>query len=188
MLIKIPEERVAVLVGRNGYVKKLIERNLHVKLHINSETGNVSIDVAEGFEDPSLLFKAKDVVLAIGRGFSPDHAFTLLNDVDKVLEIIDLRMVFGKSPSNFKRVKGRIIGRSGKTRQRIEESSDAFVSVYGHTIAIIGGIQEVEVARQAIKLLIQGKEHKTVYRYLQKQRHELKKKNFVLWKEYAVKD
>jgi ribosomal RNA assembly protein len=183
MFVKIPKERVAVIIGRNGYVKKQIQKRLSVKLRIDSQTGNVLIDLAKEAKDPSHLFKAKDVVLAVGRGFSPSRAFMLLDNTDSVLEIIDLRNIFGKSLSDSKRIKGRIIGRKGKTRQTIEECSEAFISIYGHTIAILGGIQEVEIAREAIKLLIQGKQHKTVYRFLQKRRYELKKKSLLLWEQ-----
>jgi rRNA processing protein Krr1/Pno1 len=53
--------------------------------------------------------------------------------------IIDLRLIFGRSESDIKRIKGRIIGTEGKTRKLIEELTEADVVVYGHTVGIIGG-------------------------------------------------
>ena len=181
LFARIPRERIGVLIGANGNVKEYIERKLPVKLDINSETGDVIITLKEGAEDPSLLFKAKDVVLAIGRGFSPERAFRLLDEENCILEIIDLRSMLGRSESALKRIKGRIIGRDGKTRAIIEEMSGALVSVYGHTVAIIGDFDQVNVAREAVNMLINGSEHASVYRFLQRKRQEIKRRRFELW-------
>jgi len=181
LFARIPRERIGVLIGANGNVKEYIERKLPVKLDINSETGDVIITLKEGAEDPSLLFKAKDVVLAIGRGFSPERAFRLLDEEGCILEIIDLRSILGRSESALKRIKGRIIGRDGKTRAIIEEMSGALVSVYGHTVAIIGDFDQVSVAREAVNMLINGSEHASVYRFLQRKRQEIKRRRFELW-------
>ena len=185
--IKIPKERIGVLIGPKGSVKELIERRLKVELDIDSKTGDVEITLNEDAEDPSLLFRAKDVVRAIGRGFSPERAFKLLEDEDKVFEMIDLRDIFGRSQSNIKRVKGRVIGKDGKTRRIIEELTGALVSVYGDTVSIIGNIEQVETAREAIKMLIKGSQHRTVYKFLQRKRHELKKRRLELWETDTLK-
>ncbi|MEM1581007.1 MAG: KH domain-containing protein [Candidatus Bathyarchaeia archaeon] len=178
--VKIPRERVGVLIGTNGSVKDYIQEKLPVKLDIDSETGDVTITLKKEADDPSLLFKAKDIVLAIGRGFSPERAFKLLEE-DYMLDIIDLREIFGKSESDLRRIKGRIIGRDGRTREIIEEMSGALVSVYGHTVAIIGDIEQVSIAREAINMLINGSEHSTVYKFLQRRRQDLKRRRFELW-------
>ena len=156
MNVKIAIERIGVLIGVNGNVKKKIEETLNVKLKIDSESGDVQIILNPNTEDPSSIFRARDVVLAIGRGFSPERAFRLLENEEVMLRIIDLKDIFGRSPSNFKRVKGRVIGKEGKTRRLIEELTGAQVSVYGKTISIIGTPEEVEVAEEAIKMLIKG--------------------------------
>jgi ribosomal RNA assembly protein len=91
--------------------------------------------------------------------------------------------MFGKSEADIKRVKGRIIGMNGKTRTIIEELTDAHVAVYGHTVAIIGTMDQVQVAREAIEMLIKGNMHGTVYRFLHRKRRELKKKMLELWEK-----
>ncbi|MCD6445904.1 RNA-processing protein [Candidatus Bathyarchaeota archaeon] len=181
--LKIPKERIGVLIGPEGKTKKDIEKKLPVKLEIDSGTGSVTITLNENAEDPSLLFKAKDVVTAIGRGFSPEHAFRLIRDEDAVLDIIDLRRIFGKSESDIRRVKGRIIGMEGKTRRIIEELTETNISVYGHTVGIIGDIEQVQIAREAIQMLIKGSQHSTVYRFLHRKRRELKKRMLELWEK-----
>ncbi|MBS7608707.1 RNA-processing protein, partial [Candidatus Bathyarchaeota archaeon] len=100
-----------------------------------------------------------------------------------VLDIIDLRAIFGRSESDIKRVKGRIIGMDGKTRRIIEELTDTSITVYGHTIGIIGKIENAQVAREAIQMLIQGSQHATVYKFLHRKRRELKKSMLELWEK-----
>ena len=121
MFVRIPKERVGVLVGPDGKVKQHIEEKFMVTLEIESESGGVKILLSEKATDPSLLFKAKDTVTAIGRGFSPEKAFRLLRNEDAIFDFIDLRTVFGRSESDIKRVKGRVIGANGKTRKLIAD-------------------------------------------------------------------
>ncbi len=66
--IKIPRARVGALVGPGGSVKSVIERKLSVSLDVESETGAVQITMPSTAEDPTVLFRAKEVVTAIGRG------------------------------------------------------------------------------------------------------------------------
>jgi len=181
--LRIPKERVGVLIGPEGKTKKGIEEKLSVELQIESETGGVTLMVAEDTNDPSLLFKAKDVVTAIGRGFSPEHAFRLIRNEEAVLDVIDLRLIFGRSESDIRRIKGRIIGMDGKTRRIIEELTDTNVCVYGHTVSMIGNVEQVQAAREAIQMLINGSLHSTVYRFLHRKRRELKKKTLELWEK-----
>jgi ribosomal RNA assembly protein len=182
-LVRIPAERVGVLIGPDGVTKKNIEDKLSVKLQIDSQTGDVAIDLSEKAEDPSMLFKARDIVTALGRGFSPEHAFRLIRDEEDILDIIDLRTVFGRSEADIKRIKGRIIGMNGKTRTIIEELTGTNLAVYGHTVSIIGSIEQAEVAREAIQMLVKGSMHATVYRFLHRKRRELKKKMLELWEK-----
>jgi ribosomal RNA assembly protein len=181
--MRIPKERIGVLVGPEGKTKRNIEEKLSVELQIESGTGDVTIILAEKNEDPSVLFRAKDVITAIGRGFSPEHAFRLIRDDEAILDVIDLRTVFGRSESDIKRVKGRIIGMNGKTRRIIEELTDTNVSVYGHTVGIIGTVEQANAAREAVQMLVRGSLHSTVYRYLHRKRRELKKKMLELWEK-----
>ena len=179
--VRIPKERVGVLIGPEGKVKRDVEERLKVKLEIESEAGGVEINLNEKATDPSVLFRAKDVVTAVGRGFSPDQAFRLIRNEDVVFDFIDLRAIFGRSDSDIRRVKSRIIGMNGKTRRTIEELTEADVVVYGHTVGFIGTFEQVDIARNAVQMIIQGSEHHSVYNFLQKKRRDLKKQQLELW-------
>ncbi len=180
--VRIPKDRVGTLVGPEGKTKQYIEEKLQVKLVVETE-GSITITLMENATDPSMLLKAKDVVTAIGRGFVPETAFRLIRNEDDIFDMIDLRLIFGRSDSDIKRIKGRIIGTEGKTRRLIEELTEADVVVYGHTVGIIGSFEEADAARNAVQMIVDGCEHHTVYSYLQKKRSELKKQKMQLWEK-----
>jgi ribosomal RNA assembly protein len=181
--VRIPKDRIGALIGPEGRVKEHIEKQMGIEMGIDSETGDVTITLAPNVNDPSVLFRAKEVVTAIGRGFAPDRVLRLIQDEDALLEVIDLREIFGRSLSDLERIKGRIIGQEGKTRRIIEELTEADVSVYGHTVSIIADPDEMDIARQAIQMLLQGRQHSSVYRFLHRKRRELKKKKLELWEK-----
>ncbi|MBU0535836.1 MAG: KH domain-containing protein [Nanoarchaeota archaeon] len=167
--IKIPKERVAVLIGKKGEVKKEIENSTSTKLHIDSNEGEVSV---RG-EDPVGLLSAREIIKAIGRGFNPELA-TLLLKQDFCLEIVNIGDIAGKSKKKLLRLKGRIIGEEGKSRKTIETLTETNISVYGKTIAIIGKHANVNLARRAVESLISGSRHSAVYRALERKSKELK--------------
>jgi ribosomal RNA assembly protein len=87
------------------------------------------------------------------------------------------------------RIKGRIIGRDGRSRELIEEHTETFVSVYGKTVSIIGTTESVSTARRAIEMLIKGSPHSTVYRWLEKMRKELRRREYEeKFDDYLKKD
>jgi ribosomal RNA assembly protein len=181
--VRIPKERVGVLIGPEGKIKNDIEERLQVSLIVESEGGGVEIILNENASDPSVLLRAKDTVTAIGRGFSPEQAFRLVRNDETVFDFIDLRTIFDRSDSDIRRVKSRIIGMNGKTRRTIEELTEADVVVYGYTVGMIGTFEQVDAARNAVQMIIQGSQHHTVYSFLQKKRRELKKQNLQLWEK-----
>ncbi|MGQ9587699.1 MAG: KH domain-containing protein [Thermoplasmata archaeon] len=170
--VKIPVERVGVLIGRNGEVKAKIEKQTGVKLSIDSEEGDVEIDYTHA-SDPSLALAVKNVVTAVGRGFSPDKAMRLLQE-DCFLEIMDIRDYVGKKVEHIVRMRARIIGTRGKTRHVFEELTGAHISVYGNTVAIIGDSVQVDVAKRGLDMLLCGSEHATVYHFLEGMRAQIK--------------
>jgi ribosomal RNA assembly protein len=180
--VRIPKERVGILIGPEGKTKQYIEEKLGVNLDVETE-GSITITLTEKAPDPSVLLKAKDVATAIGRGFPPETAFRLIRNEDDIFDMVDLRLIFGRSDSDIKRVKGRIIGTEGKTRKLIEELSEADVVVYGHTVGIIGSFEQADTARNAVQMIVDGCQHHTVYKYLQRKRTELKKEKMELWEK-----
>ncbi|AAM01728.1 KH domain-containing protein [Methanopyrus kandleri] len=186
--VKIPKDRIGVLIGKDGETKRYIEEKTGVELRIDSKTGEVEIRPTERVKDPLDLIKAKECVLAIGRGFSPERAFRLLREEDASLEVIDLYELVGRNPKALERQRARIIGREGRTRQLIEELSGADVSIRGKTVALIGTPRQLQIARKAIEMLASGAPHGRVYRFLEDQRRKMKREKLRLWKDSEPPD
>lgn len=164
--LKIPKERVAVLIGKKGEDKKRIETATKTEIEVDSKTGETSISLKKNGDDVMHL-KAVSIVKAIGRGFSPEHALSLLAD-NVFLEIMNLTELLGKNMKAINQKKGRVIGKSGITRKKIEEETSTFISVYGKTIAVIGSIEGIETAKEAIEMLLRGTTHDKVYAFLKR--------------------
>ena len=110
----------------------------------------------------------------------------LLGNEDFDLSVIDLEEYVGTNNKAQERVKGRIIGKGGKSRAMIEELTETNISVYGSTIAIIGHIEALPAAREAVFMLIRGSFHKTVWNYLYAYRRQLKKDRGEIWFDQAI--
>lgn len=170
--VRIPQERIGVLVGKNGETRGEIEKISNMTLTIDSSTGDVVIDDSKS-TDPEMSLKTRDVIRAIGRGFSPQRAFRLF-DPGTYLEVIDLKDFTGKNSKRAKTVKARLIGTGGKTRRLIEELSESYVSIYGNTASLIGDYVQNQISRESIMMILRGNQHSTVYKYLERRRKDIR--------------
>ena len=75
--IRIPIERIGALIGPSGRTKKVVENRLTVTVTIDGKTGSVWVAPAINNNDPVTILRARDIVLAVGRGFPPEKAFRL---------------------------------------------------------------------------------------------------------------
>jgi ribosomal RNA assembly protein len=182
-LIKVPDDRIGVLIGKNGRVKREIEDKCKVQIEIDSQNGDAVISSASATLSEMQPFKAIEIISAISRGFSPQRAYRLFDDEDLMLQIIDLKDYTGKSANAMDRMKGRLIGQSGKSRKTIEELSGVYMSVSGHSVALIGKYEEVRLANDAVTMILKGSTHKTVYTMLQDARRKNKLEKMRLWEQ-----
>ncbi|MFA5303115.1 MAG: KH domain-containing protein [Candidatus Nanoarchaeia archaeon] len=164
--VKIPEDRVGVLIGKNGSVKKEIEKAFNAKLEISSDglvlmTGKDSLD----------LYTCEKVVKAIGRGFNPEVAL-LLKSEEYDFELMNIND-YAKTQNDLDRLRGRVIGKDGASRDLIEKKTQTYIIVYGKTVGIIGKLEMVGLAFNAVEMLLKGARHPTVFNYIDK---ELRKK------------
>lgn len=170
--VKIPDDRIGVLIGRGGETMREIEERAEVRLDIDSESGNVRI---EKVGDPVKGLKGPDIVRAIGRGFAPEDALRLLDDDMMMFDILDIDAA-ARNRNDLRRQKGRLIGEDGRTRELMEELTGASVVIYGSTLATIGGPRQVQAVREAAEMILEGAPHGAVYSYLEEKRNELKHK------------
>ncbi len=158
-------------------LNKKIEKTTHTWLDIDGEEGTVIVSPSEEMEDPLGVWKTNHVVKAIGRGFNPEIALKL-NEDDIYLEIIKLTLYVGKSKKALARQKGRIIGKDGRTREIIISMAEVDMAIYGKTVAFIGELENVMVAKEAVEMILNGSQHKSVYGFLESKQSDRKMKEF----------
>lgn len=181
---KIPLDRIGVLIGKQGEIKRELMRRTRTRITIDSVNGTVIIEPEGANVNPVNLLKARDFVLAVAYGFSPEKAFMVLEE-DQVLIVIDLKNYVGDKPNHIARIKARIIGEHGKARRTLEEMTGTYISVKESFVAIIGSYEHANIAREAIEMLIRGQRHSSVYRFLEKAMREIKRRETLeLWKSF----
>ncbi len=183
-IVRVPRDRIGVIIGKNGKVKGEIQDKCNVLIEIDSKTGDAIISSkSEPMSTRMEPFKAVEVITAISKGFSPRRAYRLIEGEEDTFQLIDLRDYAGKSSNSMERIKGRIIGEEGKSRRTIEDLTGAYISIYGHSVGLIGKSDQIKIASDAVTMLSKGKSHKTVYTMLQEARRKAKMDRMRLWED-----
>lgn len=164
--VKIPEKRVGVLIGEGGETKKEFEDLTDCSLTIEDNVARIEGDALDELD-------GQKIVKAIGRGFNPEKAFKII-EKDFTFNYIDINR-FANSENDKERLKGRVIGRDGEARKHIEKMTETEISVFGKTIGFIGTPVNIQVAREAVKQLLNGSTHSTAYNYLEKNQDKIKR-------------
>ena len=162
--LKIPKERVAILIGKKGETKRELEKQTKTLIRVDSKEGDI---ILEG-NDALGLYVAREVIKAVGRGFNPEIAKQLLKQ-DYRCEYVGIPE-FVKSKDQYRRLRSRIIGSEGKARKTIEKLTNTYLAVYGKTVAIIGQSDDVLRAKKAVEALLRGAPHSHAYYHLEKRK------------------
>ena len=140
--------------------RKLIEDAFKIKISYEGR-----ILVLEGKpEDEIFSLRA---ITAIDLGFSINDA-VLLKDENFDFEKISVKDLSKRK--NLAQVRARIIGSRRKALNTIESLTDCIISVHENTVGIIGEIENIGKAIYAIKRIISGSNHASVYAYLEEQK------------------
>jgi len=153
--VKIPKQRIPILIGTDGAVKKEIERRTGSKIDIVPGSTDIEI-TGKRAQD---LMKARDIVTAIGRGFEPGKAMLLLGD-DCVFDMLTLK---GETENTVKRLMARVIGRRGSVRRKIERSTGARLCIFGKTVSFIGSPEQARRARELVEMILDGRPLQKVF-------------------------
>lgn len=164
--VKIPEKRVGVLIGEGGETKEEFEDLTDCDLTIRDNLAQIEGDALDEMD-------GQNIVKAIGRGFNPDKAFDII-EKDFTFNQIDINR-FADTENDKERLKGRVIGRDGETRKHIEKMTETHISVFGKTIGFVGHPQNIQVARETVKQLLNGSSHASAYNYLEKNQDKIKR-------------
>jgi ribosomal RNA assembly protein len=151
--VLVPKDRVKVI--KDEVVRRRLKKELNVSIWFE---GNCVILEGEGVD----IYLAKTIVKAMGRGFSPTNASRLF-DESQMFESIELNQY---SDGKVKIIKARLIGTGGKAWRMIEKLSGCSLSVYGKTVSMIGTYEQLNIAREAVQMIIRGSRHSKVYGFL----------------------
>lgn len=97
-IIRIPTDRIGVLIGKNGETKRTLQCISGVSINIDTKEGDIIINDDTESEDPIMVLKIIDVIKAIGRGFNPKKAIRLFDD-DEYLEVVDFKEFVSNHPN-----------------------------------------------------------------------------------------
>lgn len=114
---------------------------------------------------PEDEFIAEKIVDALDFGFPFSSAMAIKQD-NFHFEILDIRDYTTRK--DLKTVRGRIIGKDGKTLKTLTALSNCFFEIKENKIGLIGPAECIKTARESIISLIRGSKQANVYRVLEK--------------------
>lgn len=150
--------------------KKEIEKILKVSLKTTAE----GVEIESKSDDAYSEFIVKNIIEALNKGFSLESALKLRNE-DYMIQTISVKS--HARPSRIKTIIARLIGEKGRTKEIIAEMTGCDIAIHDYNISIIGDTEDVELAAHAVRSLIQGSPHASVYAYLERNRKFRKYKN-----------
>lgn len=155
--IRIPPERVGILVGKAGKVLKQLRKDTKTLIYLEGDIATIEGEALN-------VWNAKNVISAIIHGFTPGKALSILEG--NVFKVIDLSEYVPES--RLETIKSRIIGKNGRTRELLEQFTESSISIEDRNLAFICKEETVDSLQEALEMFISGISHRTVYSFLEK--------------------
>lgn len=133
----------------------LIE-HLKLQVRMNIKDRTVELRSSRLTTNTGALQKGADFVKAFALGFDIDDAIALLRLDDLYIETFEIKDVKTLTGEHLGRAIGRIAGKDGKTKFAIENTTKTRVVLADQKIHILGGFQNIRMAREAVVSLILG--------------------------------
>jgi len=149
----ICEKAIRIIKG-----KQKLEKELNVKLIIHGK----EIEINGKPEDEYI---AEEVIDALDMGF-PFSTAMLIKEEDYVFEIIHIKNYTKRK--DLEVIRARIIGKNGKTLATFSELTKCFFELKDNKVGIIGDLEHIKNAQDAVIYLIQGSKQANVYSFLEK--------------------
>lgn len=172
-LLKPEERRVPVPAHRMAPLKKewvniygpLVEiMGLMVRMNVHKRC--VEMKTSKHTPDQGAIQKGADFVKAFALGFDVKDAIAILRLEDLYLDSFEIKDVKTLHGDHLSRAIGRIAGQDGKTKFTIENASRTRIVLADTHVHILGSVQNIKIARDAIVSLILGSPPGKVYAHL----------------------
>jgi len=114
---------------------------------------------------PENEYLAEKVIDAINFGFAINKAL-LIKKEDLMFEVLNIKDHTNRK--DLERIRGRIIGKAGKTLKTLSDLSKCFIEINENNVGIIGLPESIQIAQEALISIIKGSKQSNVYAHLEK--------------------
>ncbi|MDO8563626.1 MAG: hypothetical protein AABW82_04925 [Nanoarchaeota archaeon] len=150
-----------ILTNRTREIRKNLkelEEKLKVSITITGKKVTISGEPLDEYESMNVLD-------AIASGFSAKKALLIL-DEDNIFRKLHIKDFTRRK--DLKEVRGRIIGKEGKTKHTLENIADCMIAIQENTISVIGTAESIDNITTAIKNIVRGTKQANAYNFLER--------------------
>lgn len=165
--IPIPPHRMSAFKSLWTKAYPPLVQHLHLQVRFNVKSKAVELRTSKFTQESGALQKGADFIQALSYGFELEDAIAMLRLDDMYMEVFEIKDVRTLNGDHLGRAIARVVGKDGKTKFAIENSTRTRLVIAGQKIRILGGYKEIRMAREAVVSLILGKQPGMVYKNLQ---------------------
>lgn len=154
--VPIPPHRMSPLKSTWPKIYPPLVEHLKLQVRMNVKDKAVELRTSKYTKSQGALQQGADFIRAFAYGFDVDDAIALLRLDDLYIETFEIKDVKTLNGDHLARAIGRIAGKDGKMKFAIENSTRTRIVLAGQKIHILGGFQNLRMAREAVVSLILG--------------------------------
>ncbi|EFX00280.1 rRNA processing protein [Grosmannia clavigera kw1407] len=162
--IPIPPHRMTPLKATWSKIYTPLVENLRLQVRMNIKSKAVELRTSRSTVETGAIQKGEDFVRAYAMGFDVEDAVAILRLDGIFIQSFEIKDVKSLEGDHLARAVGRIVGKDGRTKYAIENTTKTRIVVAGGSkIHILGGFKEIGMARESVVSLILGKPPSKVY-------------------------
>ncbi len=147
---------------RIALMQQELEKKLSVKISKNGREFSLSGEAEDEYF-------AEKVLSAVDFGFELSDALILM-DEEYLLEIVNIKSYTKRN--DLERIRARIIGTERKTMDTLEQLTECKFQLKDNQVAILGPVERIKFAEEAVINLVKGSKQANVYARLEKNQPE----------------